>query len=57
MASVFNVDVEDALIALQAGIRGESEPLERFGVGLSAAKVESRALADTGKKLTSQLTD
>lgn len=57
MASVFNVDVDEALTAIQAGLRGESDPLERFGVGLSAAKVEARALADTGKTLASTLTD
>lgn len=56
MASVFNTDVGDALTAIQAGLRGESDPLERYGVGLSAAAVEARALADTGKTVTSSLT-
>lgn len=56
MASVFNTDVDEALTAIQAGLRGESDPLERFGVGLSAAKVEARALADTGKATASSLT-
>lgn len=44
MASVFNVDVSEALGAIQAGLRGEADPLERFGVGLSAAAVEAHAL-------------
>ena len=57
MASVFNVDVDEALTAIQAGLRGESDPLERFGVGLSAAKVEAAALAATGKTTASALTD
>lgn len=57
MASVFNTDVDEALAAIQAGLRGESDPLEKFGVGLSAAKVEARALADTGKTLKSELTE
>lgn len=56
MASVFNVDVEDALAAIQAGLRGEMDPLERFGVGLSAAAVRSHALEtgliDTDRELT-----
>jgi len=57
MASVFNTDVSDALGAIQAGLRGEQDPLEKFGVGLSAAKVEARALADTGKDSAKSLTD
>jgi len=57
MASVFNTDVEDALEAIQAGLRGELDPLERFGVKLSAAAVEAKALAMTGKELVSSLTD
>lgn len=56
MASVFNVDVGDALAAIQAGLRGEADPLERFGVGLSDAAVKAQALtmglAQTEKELT-----
>lgn len=55
MASVFNTDVSDALGAIQAGLRGEQDP--RFGVGLSAARVEARALADTGKDSAKALTE
>jgi hypothetical protein len=57
MASVFNTDVGEALTAIQAGLRGESDPLERFGVGLSAAAVEAKALADTGKSAANSLTN
>lgn len=57
MASVFNVDVGTALEAIQAGLRGESDPLEKFGVGLNAAAIESKALAMTGKDVASALTD
>jgi hypothetical protein len=57
MASVFNTSVPEALEAIQAGLRGESDPLERFGVGLSAAKVEAEALIETGKRSASTLTD
>jgi hypothetical protein len=56
MASVFDTDVASVLAAIQAGLRGEADPLERFGVGLSAAAVDARALADSGKTLTSELT-
>jgi hypothetical protein len=44
MASIFNTDVNEALIAIQAGLRGEADPLERFGVSLSAAAVKAKAL-------------
>jgi hypothetical protein len=58
MASVFNVDVSEALGAVQAGLRGEADPLERFGVGLSAAATQSKAmelgLAGSTKELTAQ---
>lgn len=57
MASVFNTDVNTALAAINAGLRGEADPLEQFGVGLNAAAVEARALADTGKSVASELTD
>lgn len=57
MASVFNTDVTDALVAIQAGLRGEQDPLERYGVSLSAVAVEARAMADSHKTSTSQLTN
>ncbi len=57
MASVFNTDVTDALMAIQAGLRGEIDPLERYGVSLSAAAVEARALADSGKESAKELTN
>jgi hypothetical protein len=44
MASIFNTDVADALGAIQAGLRGEADPLERFGVRLSQAAVKAKAL-------------
>lgn len=45
MASVFNTSVPDALGAIQAALRGESDPIERYGVALAAAKVEAKAAA------------
>ncbi len=60
MASIFNTDVEDAMIAVQAGLRGQSEPLLRFGVNMSAAAVQSYALANgmvkAGKEMDSETT-
>jgi len=57
MASVFNTDVSEALSAVQAGLRGESDPLEQYGVRLSAAAVEAEALAMSGKSSADALTE
>lgn len=43
-ASVFNLDVGDALAKFQSGLAGQSEPLRMFGIDLSAAAVEAHAL-------------
>ena len=57
MASVFGGTVDDALTAIQAGLRGEIDPLERFGVGLSDARVQSKLLADGMAETTGEITD
>lgn len=44
MASFNDASPEEVLQAMQSGLAGETEPLRRFGVFLSAAKVESEAL-------------
>jgi hypothetical protein len=44
LASVFNTDVSDALGAINAGLRGETEPLRRFGITLSDAEVRAKAV-------------
>lgn len=58
MASVFNTDVSEAMQAIQAGLRGEADPLERFGVGLNAAAIEAQAvkmgLIGAGEEMTAQ---
>jgi hypothetical protein len=43
-ASVFNLDVSDALAKFQSGLAGSSEPLRAYGIDLSAATVEAHAL-------------
>jgi hypothetical protein len=45
LASFNNTSVEDALAALQSGLSGESEPLKRYGVALSEARLKEEALA------------
>jgi hypothetical protein len=55
-ASVYNMEVADALALFQSGLAGETEPLRKFGLDLSAAAVESHAYATgigtIGKELT-----
>lgn len=57
-SSFNNVPMEEALVAIRAGLVGEAEPLRRFGVLLSAATVEAEAvrlgLIKTGDELTEQ---
>lgn len=57
MASVFNVDVTEALEAIQAALRGEADPIERFGVSVNAAAVEAKALALGLAETKSAITD
>lgn len=47
LASFNNIDdPAEVLDALKSGLLGEAEPLRKFGVSLSAARVEAEALAD-----------
>lgn len=57
LASFNNANVDDVLLALRSGLVGEAEPLRRFGVLLSEARVQQKALADTGKSTVDALTD
>ena len=45
-ASVMNIEVADALRIFQSTLAGESEPIRRFGLDLSAASVEAHALSE-----------
>lgn len=56
-ASVYNLDVADALQVFQSGLAGETEPLRRYGIDLSAATVEAYALANGIGDGTSALTE
>lgn len=44
MASVFNTDVETAVRAIGSALKGERDPIERFGVALNESKVQAKAL-------------
>lgn len=58
LSSFFNTTEADAAGKLRAGLIGEAEPLRRFGVLLSAATVEQKALelglAKTSKGISEQ---
>jgi hypothetical protein len=56
LASFNNTSVDEAITALKSGLVGESEPLRKFGVQLSANRIEAYAyangIAKTGEDLT-----
>ena len=55
-ASVFNIDVSEALQVFQSGLAGEAEPLKRFGINLLDSEVRAYAMAngigEAGRQLT-----
>ena len=57
-ASVMNIDVAEAARKFQSGLAGESEPLKKYGIDISAAAIETFAYANgiaiAGEKLTEQ---
>ena len=58
MASVFNTDVNTAMQAIQAGIRWEIDPLEKYWVSLSDASIKAYALSqwliETNREMTNE---
>lgn len=58
LASFHNVagGAEEVLVAMQAGLRGEYDSLQRYIPTINAAAVEQQALADTGKEAAKSLT-
>ena len=44
MSAVFGGPVDEAMGAFQSALRGEFDPIEKFGVGLTAASIEARAM-------------
>jgi hypothetical protein len=45
LASFNNASPEETLLAIRSGLSGETEPLKRFGIALSAARIEEEAVA------------
>jgi hypothetical protein len=57
MASFNNQDPTEMLERLRSGLAGEAEPLRRFGVFISEARVETEAYASGIAKAGEELTD
>lgn len=56
-ASVMDLEVNDALSLFQSGLAGETEPLRKYGIDLSAAAVEAFALSEGIAKGRGELTE
>lgn len=56
-ASVMNLDLAEAVQVFQSSLAGETEPIRRFGIDLSAAAVEAFALEQGLIKTKDQLTE
>lgn len=56
LAATFGGTTLDAAQAISAALRGELDPIERYGITLKAATIEAKALAMTGKDVAASLT-
>lgn len=56
LASFNNTSVDEAIQAIGSGLRGEAEPLRRFGVLLDDATLKQAYFNETGQKVTGTLT-
>lgn len=56
LAATFGGPVTEASNAMASALRGEFEPLRRYGVSLSVADINARALADSNKASVDELT-
>ena len=56
-ASVFNIEVSEALGVFQSGLAGEAEPLKRFGINLLDSEVQAYAAANGIGTLGQALTE
>lgn len=56
-ASVFNIEVSEALQVFQSGLAGEAEPLKRFGINLLQSEVQAYALREGLIQVGEQMTE
>lgn len=57
LSATFGGDLTEATTAVAAALRGETDPIERYGISIKATNVEAKALAMTGKEVAASLTD
>lgn len=55
LAATFGGPVEDAMQAISSLMRGETNPIERYGVAIKQSDVNMKALAMTGKQSVNDL--
>lgn len=56
LASFNNTSVEEAIVALRSGLSGETEPLKRYGIAISDARMRTELMAQGVKNLGTTLT-
>jgi hypothetical protein len=56
LAATFGGSVEEAANAMNAALRGEFEPIRRFGIALSQAQIQEEALTMSHKNSITELT-
>jgi hypothetical protein len=56
LASFNNTSIDDALLALRSGLSGETEPLKRYGIAISDARMRTELAAQGFKNLGATLT-
>lgn len=56
LAATFGGSVEEAANAMNAALRGEFEPIRRFGIALSVAQIQEEALTMSHKNSITELT-
>src|SRR6056297_3481819 len=56
-ASVFNIEVSEALQVFQSGLAGEAEPLKRFGINLLQSEVAAFAMANGIAESSAEMTE
>lgn len=56
-AAQFGGTVPDAVEAMSSALKGEFDPMEKYGISMSAAKIEAEAMAMGAQKVNGELTD
>jgi hypothetical protein len=57
LAAQFGGTMPDAVEAMSSALKGEFDPIEKYGISLSAAKIEAEAMAMGAEKVNGAFTD